>query len=108
MRPVALLFCAACAAKAPVLLPTGAKLSPLGSEEALQPLPEVRAGQPATLAISPDGTRLATLTSGFNRVHGADGKQFKDLSSEWIFLHALGSGAPAKQQAIAVPNAFLG
>jgi DNA-binding beta-propeller fold protein YncE len=90
------------------MLPTGASLSPLGTEEALQPIPGVRAGQPATLALSPDGARLLTLTSGFNRVNGSDGKQRDSESGEWIFLHAVVRDAPQMQQAIAVPNAFLG
>jgi DNA-binding beta-propeller fold protein YncE len=90
------------------MLPTGASLSPLGTEEALQPVPGVRAGQPATLALSPDGERLLTLTTGFNRVSGPDGKQRESESGEWIFLHAVSGDGARMQQAIAVPNAFLG
>src|SRR2546421_4026070 len=91
-----------------VRLPTGRVLSPLGSEEELRPLPGVRAGQPAALAISPDGKRLLTLTTGYNRVNGGDGKRRDDLSTEWIFVHALGEGPPRMLQAIAIPNAFVG
>jgi DNA-binding beta-propeller fold protein YncE len=104
------LLCA-CAAR-PVRLPTGALLSPLGTVESLDPglkeFPHFRAGQPAALAVSPDGTMLLTLTSGFNRIDGKDGQRRMDLSSEWIFVHALGDGPPRKLQAIPIANAFLG
>ena len=97
--------------RAPVLLPGTTR--PLGDVEALDPglagFPAFRAGQPAALRVSPDRTLLLTLTSGFNRIDGADGERRKDLSSEWIFVHALSAGAaPRKLQALAIPNAFLG
>jgi DNA-binding beta-propeller fold protein YncE len=97
-------------------IPTGVRVTPLavpGSTfEELDPLlpgaPGLRAGQPAALAISPDGSLLATLTSGFNKWAGADGSALAEGSTEWLFLHRLEGGAPRFLQAIAVPATFLG
>ena len=110
MRPAAALLLCACTAAPPVRLPGATR--PAGSVEALDPglaeFPGFRAGQPAALAVSPDGTRLLTLTSGYNNLENADGSRNHALSTEWIFVHALGDGPPRKLQAIAIPNAFRG
>ena len=107
----ALLFC--CARAQPVRMPTGALLQPLGTLQPLDPelagFPSARAGQPGALARSPDGKLLLTLTTGFNRIDGSDGKRRWDVSSEWLFVHALAPGQPPRKlQALAIPNAFLG
>ena len=110
MKPAAALLLCACAS-APALRLPGTTF-PLGVVEALDPalagFPGFRAGQPAALAVSPDGSLLLTLTSGFNRIDGKDGERRADLSTEWIFVHALGEGPPRKLQAIAIPDAFRG
>ncbi len=110
MKPAAALLLCACAS-APALRLPGTTL-PLGNVEALDPglagFPGFRAGQPAALSVSPDGTLLLTLTTGYNVIEGADGARRADLSTEWVFVHALGEGAPRKLQAIAIPNAFRG
>ena len=98
------------------LLPTGVLVTPLAAPgaqyEQLDPglasSPGLRAGQPATLAVSPDGAQLLTLTSGFNKAAGPGGEILKEASTEWIFVHRLGEGPPRREQAIPIANTFLG
>jgi DNA-binding beta-propeller fold protein YncE len=74
----------------------------------VQPV-EWMAGQAVSTAIKPDGTLLAVLTSGFNRVFHEGFPLFDPLSSnEYVFLYDITSGAPVFKQAIPIPNAYHG
>src|SRR5712692_3868474 len=67
---------------APILLPTGALITPLEAEgatfQALNPglpnRPDFTAGQATSTALSPDGRLLLVLTTGYNRNYGPDGR----------------------------------
>src|SRR5262245_62169274 len=87
---------------------TGQAITPTAAKGALfQPLkpdlpamPEYLAGQAAAMALSPDGRTLLILTSGFNRMFGADGKIIPDLSQEYVFVYDVSGAAPVKRQVI--------
>lgn len=70
--------------------------------------PDRIAGDAMTTALSPDGTTLLVLTSGYNQWYGADGKVDRGASTEWIFVFDVTGTAPRQSQAIPVPNAFGG
>jgi YVTN family beta-propeller protein len=98
-------------------LPTGAFLTPDAAPGAqlleLNPhLPfasAFRAGGAAAAALSPDGTTLLVLTSGFNRVYDPEtGLAVPEASTEWVFVYDVTSGTPRETQVVAVPNAFGG
>src|SRR5262249_28215171 len=71
-------------------LPTGMSITPLAPRgstfEALNPglpdRPQFTADHPITTALSPDGTTLLILTSGFNRSFDAKGKAIPAQSNE--------------------------
>ncbi|HEX5262216.1 MAG TPA: hypothetical protein VFW13_01735, partial [Phenylobacterium sp.] len=125
MRLSSLCSCAALAALASIsvafadtgpLLPTGQRLTPRAAQgsvfQTLNPnlpdLPQFTAGQASAVALSPDKRTLLILTSGYNRNLGADAKQVKDESNEYVFVYALGKRGPLKRQVLQVPNTFLG
>ncbi len=58
-------------------------------------------------ATSPDGKTLLILTSGFNRINGADGV-IPDASQEYVFVYDISAGAARKIQVVKVPNTFAG
>lgn len=97
-------------------LPTGVRITPEAAEGALfQPLqphlaahPEGLAGQAVTTAISPDGTTLLILTSGYNRTSGPDGRLVPEASTEYVFVYDITSQTPMQRQILPVPNAFNG
>jgi YVTN family beta-propeller protein len=97
-------------------LPTGVRITPEAAEGALfQPLqpnlpsyPEVLAGQAVTTAVSPDGTTLLILTSGFNRTNAPDGRLVPEASTEYVFVYDITGQTPAKRQVLQVSNAFNG
>jgi DNA-binding beta-propeller fold protein YncE len=96
--------------------PTGQAITPTAAEgalfQALNPdladLPAFTAGQASAMALSPDGKALLILTSGFNRVLGADGKAIPSQSTEYVFVYDVSGPAPIKRQVIQVANTFLG
>ena len=98
------------------LLPTGQQIAPLAAPgarfTALDPgLPGLAggvAGQPAALALSPDGRTLVVLTSGYNRTYGADGKAVPALSTEFAFVYDVRGAEPRLVQAVPLANALWG
>lgn len=98
------------------ILPTGMKITPLAAPgamfEAMNPdlpsRPDFIAGQAVTTAISPDGTTMLVLTSGFNRNFGSDGNAIAGESNEYVFVYDIASGKPKKLQVLQVPNTFQG
>ena len=98
------------------ILATGMAVTPMAAPgstfETLNPnlpaLPDFTVDHAAAAAVSPDGTTLLVLTSGFNRNFGADGKPIKDLSNEYVFVYDVTGPRPAKIQVVPVPNTFYG
>ncbi len=73
------------------------------------PTVEWMAGQAVSTAISPDGSTLLVLTSGFNRVFQADSLQWAPaLSTEYVFIYNIAKHTPVFQQLVKVPNAYHG
>jgi DNA-binding beta-propeller fold protein YncE len=114
----------AAAAEAPaVRIPTGKTITPTAASGAIfQDLnpryataPELRAGQAAAVAVSPDGRTLAIQTSGYNRYFGPDEKvtvkaqtYVPELSTEYVFLFDIAGARPRQFQVLTVPNTFTG
>lgn len=88
-------------------LDTGLKVSdPFNTEI---PTVEWMAGQAVSTAISPDGSTLLVLTSGFNRVFQADSLAWDPaMSTEYVFIYNIANHAPVFQQVVKVPNAYHG
>ena len=98
------------------LLPTGKRITPLASPgarlETLNPqladYPEFVAGQAISTVASPDGKTLLVLTSGFNRINGADGKRIPEVSTEYVFVYDISRPTASKLQVLKVPDTFAG
>ena len=97
-------------------LPSGTTMTPdaapgstlLELDPHIPSLPAFRAGNAVSMALSPDGSTLLALTSGYNRTFDADGKMVEVGSSEWVFVYDVSHGAPRETQVIAVHNTFGG
>ena len=86
--------------------------------------PDWQAGQAVSTAVSPDGTTLLVLTSGFNRIYntpaldpyfGASDGYNLDMtaydyqnSEEYVFIYDITNGPPVQQQVVTVPNSYNG
>ncbi len=98
------------------VLPTGMTITPMAARGAafvplnpeLSGMPSFVAGQPVTTAVSPDGATLLVLTSGYNRMDDASGREIKADSNEYVFVFDVSQGQPRKLQALEVPNTFDG
>ncbi|MBV9719206.1 MAG: bifunctional YncE family protein/alkaline phosphatase family protein [Candidatus Eremiobacteraeota bacterium] len=129
---IALLCCIA-ASSGSAELPNGQTITPLAAPGALQlPLStglradgDADAAGATSLALSPDGSTLLLLTSGFNAQYFyADGRAIRfpvadpltGLASsvttdvtQWIFVYRVGAGGELQfSQHIAIPQAFVG
>ncbi len=97
-------------------LPTGADITPraapgsliLELDPHLAAHPELRAGYAVSLAMSPDGSTLALLTSGYNQLEDAQGQPLADARSEYVFFYDVTHGDPVEKQVVALANAFVG
>ena len=97
-------------------IPTGQFITPLAAPGAsferlnphLRDFPDYTVGQAMSEALSPDGTTLLILTSGYNRLNNAEGKESALDSNEYIFVYDVGGTAPKQTQVIQVPNTFAG
>jgi hypothetical protein len=70
---------------------------------------EWMAGFAANSAVSPDGTTLAVLTSGYNRVfQGVFPLHDPLFSNEYVFIYNIQTGTPVFQQAVTIPNSYHG
>jgi DNA-binding beta-propeller fold protein YncE len=107
----------------PTLLPNGQYIAPLAAPGAvyqtLDPMlpdhPHYRAGQAVRTAVSPDGSTLLVLTSGYNLLNynsGAlAGQPEPSASTEYIFVFDItGANAtrPVQTQVLQIPNSFEG
>lgn len=88
------------------LAPTGSTFEPLNP--GLPDNPQYLAGQAVTSIVSPDGKTLLVLTSGFNRVRGAEGKIIPADSTEFIFVYDISQRKPVGKQVIQVANTYSG
>ena len=97
-------------------LPDGQSITPTAAPGAVFSLlnpgladyPDFTAGQAVTSTVSPDGTTLLVLTSGYNRNFDANGKVIARDSNEYVFVFDITSGAPVQKQVIQVPNTYGG
>src|SRR5215472_9702224 len=111
-----LLSGAAAIAVAQEVLPTGQSITPTAAPGAifnslnpgLTDYPDFTAGQAVTSAVSPDGTTLLVLTSGYNRIKDASGKIVQRDSNEYVFVFDITAGSPVQKQVIQVPNTYSG
>src|ERR1700675_977921 len=108
---------AAYAVSQPVVLPTGATITPDAAPGSVfQPLlvnlpdyPNRAVDGAQTTAISPDGKTLLILTSGFNKLRDANGKVRPQDSSEYVFVFDITNpSVPVQTQILFVPRAFRG
>ena len=108
---------AAHAASQPVVLPTGATITPDAAPGSVfQPLtvalpdyPKYSPDSAETTAVSPDGKTLLILTSGFNLNLDVNGNYQPQDSSEYIFVYDISSpSVPVEKQVLMVPRAFGG
>jgi YVTN family beta-propeller protein len=98
------------------VLPTGMAITPLAPRGAasltlnphLRDFPSFIAGQPVTLAPSPDGATELVLTSGYNLNNGPNGKRVKADSNEYVFVFDVSHGTPRELHVLQVPNTFDG
>ncbi len=112
---------AACAA--PAQMPTGQFITPtLATGAVFQTLnpglaghPNYRAGQALKTALSPDGSTLLIMTSGYNKLSYESGANIGNndpaASNEYIFVFDVSgtnAQAPKQRQVLQVPNSFVG
>ncbi|MGI8958809.1 MAG: bifunctional YncE family protein/alkaline phosphatase family protein [Bryobacteraceae bacterium] len=98
------------------LLPTGKRITPTAApgshfqmlNPGLKAFPDFVAGQAISTAVSPDQKTLLILTSGFNRINGADGNPIPDASEEYVFAYDVSHGEPQQVQVVKVPDTFAG
>jgi len=92
------------------LAPTGSQLQQLNPD--LEDNPEWLATHAATTAISPDGSKLLVLTSGYNRVFNQSSDSLTSFyppdSTEYVFIYDISGGAPIKTQVLQVPLSYFG
>jgi DNA-binding beta-propeller fold protein YncE len=101
----------------PVVLPTGATITPDAAPGSVfQPLtvalpdyPNYEPDSAETTAVSPDGKTLLILTSGFNLNLDINGHFQGADSSEFVFVYDISApSVPVQKQVVLVPNAFSG
>ncbi|HUI54947.1 MAG TPA: beta-propeller fold lactonase family protein [Bryobacteraceae bacterium] len=97
----------------PIVLPTGLSITPTAApHSALQllnpgvpTLPTFTADHPVTTALSPDGTQLLILTSGYNEDRDLVGQ---GVTNEYVFVFDTTVFPPKQQAVFPIPNAFCG
>ena len=92
------------------LAPPGAQLQQLNPD--LEDYPAWLASHAATTAVSPDGSKLLVLTSGYNRVFNQTGDSLSSFygpdSMEYVFIYDISGGTPIKRQVLQVPYTYFG
>ena len=84
----------------------GSTLQPLNP--GLPDLPDFTVDHPISTAVSPDGSTLLILTSGYNRNNDAKGKKIPAQTSEYIFIFDVQQAKPVQRQALRIANAYVG
>jgi DNA-binding beta-propeller fold protein YncE len=97
------------------MLPTGQQITPTAAPGSsfgpLLPIPsspDLKAGQAVELAVSPDGSKLLILTSGYNRIFGPDRRFVPGQSAEHVFVYDITGPVPVRRGALPVPTSFNG
>ena len=92
------------------LAPAGSQLQQLNPD--LADNPAWLATHGATTSVSPDGSTMLVLTSGYNRVfdQGSDSLTsfYANDSTEYVFVYDISNGAPIKKQVLQVPITYFG
>lgn len=88
------------------LAPAGAVFSELNP--GLEDFPSYTVGQAVKTAMSPDGSTLLVLTSGYNRLNNAQGVRVAVDSNEYVFVFDLTRDGLRQTQVLQVPNTFFG
>lgn len=92
------------------LAPIGSQVQQLNPD--LEDNPAWLATHAATTAVSPDGSTLLVLTSGYNRVFDQGSNSLSTFygpdSMEYVFVYDISSGAPIKKQVLQVPVTYFG
>lgn len=92
------------------LAPAGSQFQQLNPD--LPDNPAWLATHAATTAVSPDGSTMLVLTSGYNRVFDQGSNSLTTFypadSSEYVFVYDISSGAPIKKQVLPVPITYFG
>ena len=115
MKPILLLFLLLTLLTAQTL-PTNFEITPKASKDAnfrslnpgLKHRPDYVAGQAVSIKLSPDEKTLLVLTSGYNRMHNADGTLDVNASNEYVFIYDVSKKVPKQKQVIQVANTFYG
>ncbi len=98
-------------------IPTGQFITPLaapgatfaGLNPGLKDFSQYTVGQAMSEALSPDGTTLLILTSGYNRLNDTKtGKEIAADSNEYVFVYDVSGTEPKQTQVIQVANTFAG
>ncbi len=58
--------------------------------------------------LSPDGTTLLILTSGYNRLFDQTGTAIPKASTEYVFVYDVTHRVPVRKQVLKVPNTYIG
>ena len=92
------------------LAPTGARFEPLNP--GFSDNPWYTAGQAVTTVVSPDGSTLLVLTSGYNLVRYSSGTSEGQVntadSTQFVFVFDISNYVPIQKQVIQVPNTYNG
>jgi DNA-binding beta-propeller fold protein YncE len=106
----------AAAAQQPIPTPTGFSITPTAAPGSvftsmnpnLPGLPNYIAGQPMTTAVSPDGKTLLVLTSGYNLLNDANGKNLASAGNEYVFVYDISTDKLVQLGAVPIPAAYAG
>lgn len=112
----ALLLAAGAQAAAPIRTATGVYVTPLAApgstvQKLAAPLPDFPnfvADHAQTSALSPDGSTMLVLTSGYNANFGAGDNFIPADTGEFIFVYAIAGGQATVRQVLKIPNAYSG
>lgn len=97
-------------------LPTGQVMSPTAApgsvytvlNPGLKDNPSLPAGYAQSEVLSPDGKTLLVLTSGYNYVVDASGKELPADSTQFVFVFDVSGSAPVQKQVLQVSNSYVG
>ncbi|HFU76318.1 MAG TPA: hypothetical protein ENK66_08750, partial [Arcobacter sp.] len=98
------------------LLPTGFSVNQdTIKEKQIYPLnphltdyPDYISGQAVRIKISPDKSKIAILTSGYNLLYNKKGHLDRKNSTEYIFIYSITEKKPKFLQVVKLPNSFYG
>ena len=74
----------------------------------LKDYPKYIAGQAVRIKISPDKSKIAILTSGYNLLYNKKGNLNKNSSTEYVFIYSIIQKIPKLLQVIKIKNSFYG